>query len=231
MNPFHWTCPFCGQIAEIAVTQVKNFSWQIRHPKSGSTASKVIEGRAIFCPNPKCQRTAITLSMFAAWASVPSLVKGELIRTWSLEPDSKARSYPDYVPAAIRKDYEDAWLIKEQSPNAAAVLARRALQAAIRDFWKIQKSRLIDEINELQHLVNAEAWKAIDTARRVGNLGAHIQADLELVQNVTLEEAAGLVWLIEFLIAEWYVARDERAQRLKQIAALSERRKPPAPDV
>jgi hypothetical protein len=229
MNPFHWTCPFCAQIAEIGVSQVNDFNWQVRHPKPSSTASRVIEGRAIFCPNPKCQRTAITLSSFTAWASVPSLVKGELIRTWALEPTSKAQSFPDYVPSAIRKDHEDAWLIKEQSPNAAAVLARRALQAMIRDYWKLQKSRLFDEIAELQHLVDCDVWKAIDGVRRVGNLGAHIQGDLESVQNVTLEEAAELVWLIEFLIAEWYVARHERAQRLKHIAALGERRKPTAP--
>jgi hypothetical protein len=160
---------------------------------------------------------------------VPSLVKGELVRTWSLEPASKAQSLPDFVPSAIRKDYEDAWLIKEQSPNASAVLARRALQAMICDYWKIRKSRLIDEVAALQHLVEADVWKAIDSVRQVGNLGAHIQADLDSVQNVTFEEAAELVWLIEFPIAEWYVARHERAQRLKHIAALGERRKPTAP--
>jgi len=95
----------------------------------------------------------------------------------------------------------------------------------IRDFWKIQKSRLVDETNELQHLVSEEVWKAVDAVRRVGNVGAHIEADLAAVTNVTLEEATELVWLIEFLIDEWYVTREQRAQRLKHVVDLGERRK------
>jgi len=229
MNPFHWTCPFCGQVAEIAAGQFHGFNWPIRHPKANSGAHRIIDGKAIFCPNPKCQRTEITLHLFIGLPSTPTIVKGNLIRSWTLEPESKARSFPDYVPAAIRKDYEEAWLIKEQSPNAAAVLARRALQAMIRDSKKIQKSRLIDEINELQHLVDADVWKAIDSVRRVGNMGAHIEADLESVKNVTLKEASELLWLIDFLITQWYVAPHDLAQRLKHIATLGEKQQPKEP--
>jgi hypothetical protein len=38
------------------------------------------------------------------------------IRTWNLLPESKARSLPDYIPAAIIEDYREACLIASLSP-------------------------------------------------------------------------------------------------------------------
>jgi hypothetical protein len=41
----------------------------------------------------------------------------------------------------------------------------------IRDFWKITKPRLIDEIDALKDKVDPETWDAIDSVRKIGNIG------------------------------------------------------------
>jgi hypothetical protein len=58
----------------------------------------------------------------------------ELENEWKLLPESRAKEFPDYVPAAILDDYRQACRIASFSPKASATLARRCLQGMIRDF-------------------------------------------------------------------------------------------------
>lgn len=83
-------------------------------------------------------------------------------------PASSATPFPDYVPLAIRQDYEEACAIRDLSPKASATLSRRCLQGLIRDYWKIVKSRLVDEINALEDKVDPDTWAAIDAVRKIG---------------------------------------------------------------
>lgn len=64
-----------------------------------------------------------------------AFMRQSLEREWHLIPPSGAKAFPDFVPAAIRADYEEACLIVDLSPKASATLSRRALQGMIRDFW------------------------------------------------------------------------------------------------
>ena len=101
----------------------------------------------------------------------------------------------------------------------------------IRDFCGIAKSRLIDEIKELNKRlddgsaprgVEPETVEAIDAVRDIGNIGAHMEKDINLIVDVDPGEAQALIELIEMLFDEWYVARHKREQRLaavKKIAA------------
>jgi hypothetical protein len=136
-----------------------------------------------------------------------------------LRPQSTARPFPDYIPVAILTDYQEACLIAELSPKASATLARRCLQGIIRDYWKIVKSRLIDEIAELQGKIDITTWSAIDAVRSIGNIGAHMEKDINLIIDVDQDEAALLVQLIELLIVEWYVRRHEREAHMNKIIA------------
>jgi hypothetical protein len=120
--------------------------------------------------------------------------------------------------------------IRDLSPKASATLARRCLQGMIRDFCGISKSRLIDEIKELRDQLDAsaapkgvthETVDAIDAVRSVGNVGAHMEKDVDLIVEIEPGEAQMLIELIEMLFDEWYVERDKRTKRLAEITALS----------
>jgi len=99
------------------------------------------------------------------------------------------------------------------------------LQGIIRDFWGIKKKRLIDEINELEDKIDSITWDAINSVRHVGNIGAHMEEDVNLIIDVEPEEAGLLIWLIETLLTDWYIQRHERQQRMTSLVKLAEKKK------
>jgi hypothetical protein len=147
--------------------------------------------------------------------------KSSVIKRWQLLPESESKILPDYVPEAIKEDYYEACLIRDLSPKASATLARRCLQGMIRDFHGISKSKLFDEIKELEGRIEQDVWESIDAVRSVGNIGAHMEKDINTMIDVEPEEAQLLISLIEQLVDEWYIAREDRknrAQKLKDLA-------------
>jgi hypothetical protein len=137
---------------------------------------------------------------------------------------------PDYIPQPLRDDYYEACRIRDLSPKASATLARRCLQGMIRDFCGIAKTRLVDEINDLRKRVTdgtappgvqGETTDAIDAVRKIGNIGAHREKDISLIVDVDPNEAQALRGLIEMLFEDWYVARHNRQERLKQVQAIA----------
>lgn len=193
-----------------AVTYL-NFRGQIAFD-SAETVSPYLRVEIYRCPNDDCKKETVIVS------GINGYIGGKKIRIF---PDSSARQFPDYIPQQIRSDYEEACAIVERSPKAAATLARRCLQGMIRDFWGICKGRLIDEINALQDKVTAAQWAAIDAIRKVGNIGAHMEKDVNLIVDVTPEEAQALISMIELLLDKWYVARHDEQQLLARVVAIS----------
>jgi len=67
----------------------------------------------------------------------------------------------------------------------------------------------------------------------VGNIGAHMEKDVNLIVPVDPSEAQMLVGLLELLANEWYVARNSRERRLEAVKKLAEDKKaqraPPPP--
>lgn len=211
-------CPFCGQIMATgynthAVTYL-NFRGQIAFDSS-ETISPYLRVEIYRCPNDDCKKETIIVS------GINGYIDGKKIHVF---PDSSARRFPDYIPQQIRSDYEEACAIVERSPKAAATLARRCLQGMIRDFWGVCKGRLIDEINALQDKVPAAQWAAIDAIRKVGNIGAHMEKDVNLIVDVTPEEAHTLISMIELLLDKWYVARHDEQQLLARVVAISDQK-------
>jgi hypothetical protein len=96
----------------------------------------------------------------------------------------------------------------------------------IRDFWGVKEKTLFDEINAINGKVDPAIWQAIDAVRKIGNIGAHMEKDINLVIDVEPEEAQMLIQLIEVLIEEWYIARKQRADHLAGIVALAAAKKP-----
>ena len=99
----------------------------------------------------------------------------------------------------------------------------------LRDFWKVKPGRLVDEIDAIQTQVDPVTWQAIDALRKLGNIGAHMEKDINLIVDVDPNEADLLIELVETLIAEWYIARHERASRMSALVAAAAAKKAPPP--
>nr|WP_256379805.1 DUF4145 domain-containing protein [Chelativorans sp. ZYF759] len=154
-------------------------------------------------------------------------VSGQALRVFPLLPRSRAKPQPSYIPASIRADYEEACLILRDSPKASATMARRCLQGIVRDFWGIPQNRrgnLGAELNYIREELTPDTWDAIHAVRSVGDIGAHMEKDVNVVVDVEAEEAELLVGLIETLLSDWYVERHKRTERNRALKELAERK-------
>ncbi len=137
-------------------------------------------------------------------------------------PDSLAKQFPDYIPAPIRQDYEEAYKILNLSPKASATLSRRCLQGMIHDFWDIKERNLNCEITALKDKVTPSEWKVIDSLRKLGNIGAHMEKDINTIVEIDESEAEQLLRLIEHLIKQWYINRHETENLFSSIIGISD---------
>ena len=172
----------------------------------------------IICPNEKCKKTI----MFLVLEYNHNGRFQDDFYSKMIYPDKIIKKYPDYIPYQIREDYEEACKIAELSPKASATLARRCLQGIIRDFYGITKPRLCDEVNAIHEKVDAELFNAINAVRMIGNIGAHMEKDVNLIVDIEPEEAHQLIKLIELLFEETYIRREDRKQRLQAIKQINE---------
>lgn len=134
------------------------------------------------------------------------------------------KSYPDYIPKQIRDDYTEASDIIDLSPKAAATLFRRCLQGMIHDFWNIHEKNLNAEISKLKDKVSLPLWSAIDGLRKMGNIGAHMEHDVNLIVDIDTLEAQKLQKLIELLFDKWYIARHDEEKLLNDISDTSDKK-------
>jgi len=74
---------------------------------------------------------------------------------------------------------------------------------------------------ELEGKIDPLTWKAIDSVRKIGNIAAHMEKDVNIVIDVEPSEALLLIGLVETLIQDWYITRHERENRLNQIVEMS----------
>ncbi|MSR71497.1 MAG: DUF4145 domain-containing protein [Candidatus Taylorbacteria bacterium] len=215
----NYICPYCSH--DTTITDPNKFSFWKKIYIEKSTLGEVGFGfYAITCPNKDCKR----LKLGAQLTGVNSVGERstKVVQEWQLLPESDAKVLPDYIPEPIKEDYYQSCRIRDLSPKASATLARRCLQGMIRDFYNISKVTLFDEIRELENKVDPDVWESIDAVRQVGNIGAHMKKDINIIIDVQPEEAQLLIGLIEQLVDEWYVAREERkkrAEKLKNLAA------------
>lgn len=230
-----WTCPYCDRSQVVVQAQMSQNSVIIG-------IDNLAEGKVGFslfsigCANEDCSRltTEITFRKVDLNNHPQRLNFNTNLRHWNLLPDGTAKPQPSYIPPPIVEDYVEACRIKTLSPKASATLSRRCLQGMIRDFCGISKARLIDEVVELKKRVdegnappgvNIEAVDAIDHVRGIGNIGAHMEKNIDLIIPVDDQEAQLLIDLIETLFDEWYVARHVRQERLARIAAVAQEKK------
>lgn len=221
-EPFSWRCPYCQHHATIGAAN--STSDHGTFDDGNEHGQQSVTWTAITCPNKSCRRYTFNLRIQDS-TRVPATGAtrlGALRQIWQLLPAANMKVLPDYLPDPIVADYKEACLIAELSPKASATLARRCLQGMIRDFWKVKAGRLVDEIKGIEDKVGSDVWAAIESVRKVGNIGAHMEADINVIVDVDPDEARLLIGLIETLVDDWYVARHEREERLKALAAMAE---------
>jgi len=222
-RPVPWTCPYCNRPTTVTASDVETFL----HVKglSSSEGSRCVQGSLVVCPNTECKRTTLTLLLRDWVQGYSSNYPGQVLEVWQLMPDSAALSFDADVPAAIIDDYEEACRILNPSPKASAALARRCLQGMIRHFWAITRPTLKAEIEALKDKVDGPTWTAIDAVRSVGNIGAHMEKDVNIIIDVEPDEALKLIGLIELLIHEWYVRSQDGLRRVQDVIDLAKDKK------
>jgi hypothetical protein len=230
-NAFNWVCHFCR------MPQTVDSNASIDDVSLGATGSKFKEvGCRVFtiaCANQECLELFAVVSIHKwqfdgvrnRWG-----IGGDELFELGRRPSSTRSVQPNYISPAIVQDYYEACDILLLSPKASATLSRRCLQGMIRDFCGISKNRLIDEIAELTKQADAgnapagvqpDIIEAIDAVRKIGNIGAHMEKDINVIVDVDPDEAKTLVELLELLFREWYVARHDRRQRIAAIGAIA----------
>lgn len=229
---FNWDCPYCGR----AQTVVDNRKHEI---SVGINVGGVKEGDvsacafAIGCSNDDCNKLTVVFSIrphsYDVHMNRRVIYDADPLYFRRALPESFAKPQPDFLPRPLVDDYIEACLIRNDSPKASATLSRRCIQGMIRDFCGIIKPTLAKEIEALKLKVDeghapagvtSETVEAIDHVRSIGNIGAHMEKDIDLIVPVEPEEAQLLIGLIEMLFEEWYVARNTRQMKLAAISKL-----------
>ena len=234
MTAQEWTCPHCDR-SQIATSENRDTNTNyLALGLKEKIGSRVFAQR---CLNPACGMVTADV-WIGRWISPggngisrPDFTAPPLF--WRrVVPEGAAKPMPEFVPKAIRDDYAEACLIRDLSPKASATLARRCLQGMIRDFAKVsvKSKRLVNEIEALEEAVengtaprgvSIDSIEALTAVRKVGNIGAHMEADIDVIVDVDPGEAQILINLIESLIADWYVERHKRSARFASAVALA----------
>lgn len=191
-------CPFCeSYIAEIYDTFRQIYiSFYDTKTYTSDGDDFDLNLNKLKCPN--CDKTSYTL-----------LGIGDEYKHISLpvHPLSNAKILPEYIPAVLRNDYEEAYSIVHLSPKASATLSRRCLQGMIRDFFGTSKPSLHDEINAIQDSVSNDQRNVLHSLRKIGNIGAHLEKDVNLIVDVTPKDAEKLLLVLEYFFNEWYISK------------------------
>ena len=230
---FNWTCPYCNQPTTITFPNHDTYCHlvHIENSKMSDGYGIGYRGNIIVCPNSSCKRISFTMQLKKTniiYGGKQRVVETPtVLNEWELLPDSHAKPQPSYIPKQISQDYIEACRIKKLSAKASATLSRRCLQGMIRDFWNIKakSGKLYDEISELKDKIGADEWAAIDAVRSVGNIGAHMEKDVNVIIDVEPKEAELLIKLIEDLLKDWYVTKHDREERQKELIKLAKSKK------
>ena len=249
MHAFPYVCPHCG--AHQFLSFGKGHSMEVKYNDLAVAGLPAREEIKEFCVGSKltvsvccrCREPSIWIDVVlkkkdqtTSSAGRMSVQISEPIRTYY-----KGRIYPQAVipivdasvPEPLAEDYKEGWSILDRSPKSSAVLARRCVQGAIRNFCGISKDRLNQEIDELERryeegslgplapYVTHDLLEAIESVRKVGNIGAHMEKDVNKVIPIKHEEAKLLLELVGTLFTEWYQARSEREARLQKLVGVA----------
>lgn len=207
-------CPYCGiplsTTNNLHTSNIMDGIYFNDRDIKNSHPSHFLHIEEYFCP--ECSNRTVIVNGYGE--------QYDKIHT-TLLPDSLAKQYPDYIPQPIRQDYEEAYKILHLSPKASATLSRRCLQGMIHDFWNIKGRNLNCEISSLKDKISPLEWKVLDSHRKLGNIGAHMEKDINTIVDIDEHEAENLLKLIEYLLKNWYIKDYETKQLFTDITEIA----------
>ena len=233
---FNWDCPYCNRPQVVTDHSVSRGDFHSYVGKS-STGWTGLKGEAISCSNPDCAKTSVTVGIVKTRSNhsggryFPS--EDETIVLKRLLPENSSKPQPDFIPQPLREDYLEACAIRDLSPKASATLSRRCLQGMIRDFAQIEERTLFHEIETLRTLaekdaapkgVSDDSIESLHHVRSLGNIGAHMEKDINVIIPVDPSEAQILIDLIELLFEEWYIQRQKRQAKFAALRETAEQK-------
>ncbi|UTC63023.1 DUF4145 domain-containing protein [Treponema sp. OMZ 788] len=95
----------------------------------------------------------------------------------------------------------------------------------IRDYWRIKNKTLAKEIDDLKNKIPNNQWRAINSLRKIGNIGAHMEKDVNIIIRIEYDEAKKMQKLIEYLLEKWYIARHNDEVLFSEIETISNSKK------
>lgn len=206
-------CPYCQTAIPLFDATQSKFLIFFHNKERNNSQLNSMDVEVIHCPT--CDKEIVrAIGKKGPFAQVNRMIY----------PPCICNHYPEYIPLQIRQDYEEASAILHDSPKSAATLARRCLQGMIRDFWGISDNRLVDAIQKLKDKVPVPQWQAIDSIRSLGNIGAHMEKDVNLIIDIDKGEAQQLINLIELLIKQWYLDRHDADELCKNVTAINQQK-------
>ena len=96
------------------------------------------------------------------------------------------------------------------------------MQGMIRDFWGVHDRSLAKEMERIQDKIPADLHEALKNLRELGNIGAHMETDVNLIVDIDPGEAQKLIKLLEVLFKDWYIARHDREELYNDILAINQ---------
>lgn len=212
---YTYTCPYCGLKQAFLGSSEKNTTGYRSSVLPIPDVSKptFLDVHHILCTNDSCKMVTVVGKLRFSHAQVDIIPQNY----------NAYKVYPDYVPKQICDDYREAALIMSHSPKASATLLRRCLQGMIHDFWDIHGKNLNAEITTLKSKnIPSTQWAAIDGLRKLGNIGAHMEHDVNTIIDIDEGEAQKLMKLIELLIEKWYIARHDEEALFAEITGMAD---------
>lgn len=217
-NGARWRCPFCETNS---VLSDANFSASViplnANSKHGEKGLKV---SSIACSNEECGELTLYVD-YGAYRTHQSrhaymsfyMTESDVELSRTLLPDGLSVPVPASVPEEIAITYREAARIAEISGRASAAMSRRCLQGMVRHFFDIpsnKRGNLGAELSFVKDRIDPDMWENLIAVRAVGDIGAHMDHNVDQIIDISPEEARTLLALIESLFKEWYEAREKR---------------------
>jgi hypothetical protein len=129
-----------------------------------------------------------------------STCEADRVFTRIYPPRSDHPPAPKEAPAHIARAYEEACVVLPLSPNAAAALARRALQMILREILSVASGNLAAEIDATRGVLPPWIVDGLHQLREVGNFTMHPSKD-ELTGTIIETETGEAELTIEIVSA------------------------------
>lgn len=231
----NWTCPTCARPTTVTSPNYKRVEENVICAVTKKDSGVHVVSTLIECPNQECKAQHFQVRVYHSefdrhsHGGHPINIKPDFKRSVGIGGftflPSTAQPLSAYAPKSALQDYNEAYLISTLSPKASATLARRALQAMVRDFFNVKERTLHQEILATKDRCNPELYEAILGLKSIGNIGAHPEHDTSLIVEVDPGEPEALLDLIHLLDREWYVARAETRARIERVKSIDAAKK------